>query len=402
MLTWHIITGEYPPVIGGVSGYSRLVARGLAGAGDEVHVWCPSLPAAAPADAGVAVHPELGRLSRRDLHAAARQLDRFPSPRRLLVQWVPHAFGYRSLNIAFCRWLLQRARRGDAIEIMVHEPYLAFGEGAIRWTAAAVIHRLMTMILARAASRVWVAIPEWERRWRPYALGRDLPFTWLPIPNSLPIPAPDDVRRVRARHALRGGLIVGHLGSYGVETSRALAAILPGILRQRPSVSVLLLGRNGPGLERRMASEHPDIAARVHSPGTLEADALASHVAACDLLVQPYPDGVSSRRTSAMAGLAFGVAMVTTSGHLTERLWSESGGVVLSDANDADALGAATLRLLADDGERARRAARGREVYAARFDVSRTIDTLRRDALSGHSAELAIAERPFTSRRYSE
>ena len=33
MLTWHIITGEYPPVIGGVSDYCQLVAEGLAASG---------------------------------------------------------------------------------------------------------------------------------------------------------------------------------------------------------------------------------------------------------------------------------------------------------------------------------------------------------------------------------
>ncbi len=40
-MTWHIITGEYPPAIGGVSSYTQLVAEGLAAAGDAVHVWCP-------------------------------------------------------------------------------------------------------------------------------------------------------------------------------------------------------------------------------------------------------------------------------------------------------------------------------------------------------------------------
>ena len=151
MLTWHIITGEYPPVIGGVSDYCQLVAEGLAASGDDVHVWCPPLPEM-PASNGVTVHPTLGRISRRDLRAVDRLLDRFPPPRRLLVQWVPHGFGYRSMNVGFCLWLRQRARRGDRVEIMVHEPYLAFGGGALRWTAAASVHRLMTVILARAAS----------------------------------------------------------------------------------------------------------------------------------------------------------------------------------------------------------------------------------------------------------
>ena len=46
---WNIITGEYPPQPGGVSDYTRLVAHGLADAGDEVCVYAP------PADASRAI-----------------------------------------------------------------------------------------------------------------------------------------------------------------------------------------------------------------------------------------------------------------------------------------------------------------------------------------------------------
>src|SRR5262245_10855732 len=234
MLTWHIITGEYPPQIGGVSDYSQIVAEGLAEAGDDVHVWCPPLPRVSTYN-GVTVHPALGRTSPRDLRAVDRLIDRFPNPRRLLVQWVPHAFGYRSMNVGFCLWLRRRARRGDRVEIMVHEPYLAFGERSLRWTAAASLHRVMTVILARAASRIWIAIPDWERRWRPYALGRNVPFTWLPVPSNLPIPATDDVGAVRDRFRLRDGPIVGHLGSYGTVATRALTLSLPDILQRSPN-----------------------------------------------------------------------------------------------------------------------------------------------------------------------
>ena len=41
MTRWHLVTSEYPPDIGGVSDYTAQLARALAGAGDEVHVWCP-------------------------------------------------------------------------------------------------------------------------------------------------------------------------------------------------------------------------------------------------------------------------------------------------------------------------------------------------------------------------
>jgi hypothetical protein len=40
-VTWHILTGEYPPQPGGVSDYTRQLARALVDAGDSVEVWAP-------------------------------------------------------------------------------------------------------------------------------------------------------------------------------------------------------------------------------------------------------------------------------------------------------------------------------------------------------------------------
>ena len=49
----------------------------------------------------------------------------------------------------------------------------------------------------------------------------------------------------------------------------------------------------------------------------MPADGLANeevsvHLSACDLMIQPYPDGISARRTSAMAALAHERPVVTT------------------------------------------------------------------------------------------
>src|SRR6202008_3297942 len=97
-MAWHVITCEYPPQSGGVSDYTYLAAKGLASHGDEVHVWCPTAGERAPEAPGVEVSQVLGRFSIFDLKNLGRNLDAFPGPRRLLVQWVPHGFGYKSLN----------------------------------------------------------------------------------------------------------------------------------------------------------------------------------------------------------------------------------------------------------------------------------------------------------------
>src|SRR5687768_6270824 len=118
-MDWHLITPEYPPQSGGVSDYSQLIASGLAATGETVHVWCPSSPVREANSLGVTLHPELGRISPTDLRRVGRMLDQFPAPRRLLVQWVPHGYGYRSMNLPFCLWLWGRAKlKHDRVDIM--------------------------------------------------------------------------------------------------------------------------------------------------------------------------------------------------------------------------------------------------------------------------------------------
>src|SRR5882762_6204283 len=132
-----------------------MVASGLASAGDEVHVWCPlagdiaSTGAEAKTlrrnqaidSARVAVHREFGRFTPYDLRRVGKLLDQFSAQRRLLVQWVPQGYGYRSMNLPFCLWLWQRAKlKRDRVEIMVHEPFLAFGEGSRMQDLAAAVH----------------------------------------------------------------------------------------------------------------------------------------------------------------------------------------------------------------------------------------------------------------------
>src|SRR5205085_11119201 len=93
---------------------------------------------------------------------------------------------------------------------------------------------------------------------------------------------------------------------------------------------------------------------RVRAADGLSAGDVSRHLQACDLLVQPYPDGVSTRRTSFMAALAHGRPTVTTRGPLTETLWGDCGAAVVVPAGDGPALAAAAAGLLADAPARAR------------------------------------------------
>ncbi len=379
-LSWHIITCEYPPQFGGVSDYTRTLAEGLVKAGDEVHVWAPQWEGLLlTPEKNVNVHRELGRFSRADLKRAGKLLDQFPGPRRLLVQWVPHGYGYRSMNIDFCRWLGRRARQGDRVEIMVHEPYLAFWEGSWKQNAVALIHRLMTIILLRAAAKVWISIVAWEDRLKPYAFGRSLNFDWLPPASNVEVVNnPGATRAARVRYVTPGGFLVGHFGSYDVHTTAQLHHCVPGLLQQDQANSLLLIGKGSDALRMELLREHPALSSRLHATGALPEGPLSAHLSACDLMVQPYIDGISSRRTTALAALAHGVPLVTTVGRLTDPLWIDESPAALVPVTDgASELAAKTQQLLEDRAKRSAMATSSRSFYSRYFDLNRSIEKLR-------------------------
>src|SRR5439155_12893979 len=132
--------------------------------------------------------------------------------------------------------LLFRTRaRGDELELVVHEPGLEFGEGSWRQSAVAAVHRVMTLLLLAGATRVWMSIAGWEKYLRPYALGRRIPFKWLPVPSSIPPSASvaADVATKRRRSECGGGPIVGHFGTYGRHVSELLEQMIPEMFQKK-------------------------------------------------------------------------------------------------------------------------------------------------------------------------
>jgi glycosyltransferase involved in cell wall biosynthesis len=376
---WHIITCEYPPRPGGVSGYTYLMAKGLGSAEREVHVWCPGLPGEAPEALGVEVHPTLGRFSPSDLRRTGRQLNRFPGPRRLFLQWVPQGFGYKGINLLFCLWVWYRsACHGDEIDLMVHEPFVGFTRTNWRQSGAALIQRCMMAVLLRTAARVWLSTPAWEQFLRRWEFGRQHVFQWLPIPSNIPVSSdPAAVLEIRRTYAPRQALLIGHFGTFGSSITRILRAVVPPILKQANGASLLLIGMGSRAFRLELIRDNPELDQLIHATEyILEPERLSEHISACDLLIQPYPDGVTSRRTTIMAALSHGRATVTTAGPFTESFWASSSAVEITPAADDQKFVEAVLRLLASRKQRIALGKIGLELYQREFDVPRVIGRL--------------------------
>jgi glycosyltransferase involved in cell wall biosynthesis len=240
-----------------------------------------------------------------------------------------------------------------------------------------VVTRLMAWLTVRASKHVYVSIPAWaDLVIAIFSQPRDI--TWLPIPSNIPVV--DDAEKtsdIRSRYLTTERFLIGHFGTYGQQISDMLMALLPVMLAKYEDQTVVLIGRGSDAFRHKLISNSPMLDGRVYATGAVSDAEVSQHLSACDALIQPYPDGVSSRRSSVMAGLAHGRPIVTNVGPLTEPLWAESGAVILVPVEDTPAMVEAIRRLLMGENEKKRVGTVARTLYQEKFDVRHTIAALR-------------------------
>lgn len=374
-LRWALITGEYPPRSGGVADYTAQLAAALAQAGDEVHVLAPGPEYPLR---GVEHHP-LPDWGRRGRHLATDRLGQLSRrlPIQSLIQYVPHAYSPRAMNFGFARWILR---------LRPAQPWVMFHEVAVAAHAGAGPGRRLlaraTQITARqiqtAAARSFVSIPAWGAWLQQLAPGSPASH-WLPVFSNLPATThPAAVAALRRNLAPSPQPLIACFCRLDRFTRDHLLPLLAELLRRDSARRLLLLGGDGPRLGAEIVARVPASHPRIHAPGYLPREELACHLAASDLLIQAYADGISTRRGTAMAGLALGCCLLTHAGHNTETVWRDSSAVALAPLPSLLPVAEA---LLANPERRREFAAAGRALYLERFDLARTLCTLRQAAL---------------------
>jgi len=379
-LRWVIITGEFPPDRGGVSDYSWQVSCGLAAAGDEVHVWAPRSSTAPVNEASVSLHALPRRFDLRSLNRLNKALNRLPRPYRVLVQYVPHAFGWKAMNVPFCWWLSQRR---EPVWIMFHEVcYPVSRHQPLAHNFLGIVNRLMVRLLTRRAERILITIPAWESLLPRSPILRHR-VTWLPVPSNIPtVVSAEKVADTRQHFASADKIVIGHFGTYGPAVAGLLMEILPPLLRRDCRRRALLVGKDSDRIASVLRQANPDFQGHIFATGCIEPCQIAPHLGACDCLLQPYVDGVSSRRTSLMAGLALGLPIVTNAGPLTDPVWVNTDSIVLVPSPSPARLLDAMEGLLVAPQQLAALRERAGNFYQRNFALSRTIEVLRSEFTS--------------------
>jgi glycosyltransferase involved in cell wall biosynthesis len=386
---WCVVTCEYPPIEGGVSDHTHGLVATLAAQGDVVDVWCPPVPvaddaepASAPVIPGVTVHVLPSHFGLRAVSLLRRELRALPADTRVVVQWVPTAFGWRMMNLRFALMLLRLP--GRRLDLVVHEVGWDVGRETARRALAGIVHRVMTWCAARSARRVYVTIPAWQNRLTLFgarALPPDEEATWVPVSSNVPDHA-DGQRVAELRRSLlarthQQRVLVGHFGTFGRFHMALMPHVVARILDEAQDRTFVLVGRGGEALRDYVAKERPELAARIVATGGLAAEEVSTYLAACDVLVQPYEDGASTRRGSLMAGVALGRPTIANRGRSTEELWTAERAIQLTDSHAPHAFAGAVTKLLADAALRERLSENARRAYAERFAMAHTVAALR-------------------------
>ena len=373
-----LVTGEYPPMQGGVGAFTRELAQALDRLGHEVHVVThrEARPALAnderyslqqlrePVDLGYAqLHAQARRWRWGDVARVADIVRRYDL-QIVDIQYQAAAYNMLSAAINLAPWRLKGL---STVVVTFHDlrvPYLLPKVGPLR--------RYVVRFAARQAHGVIATNQEDYGTLREWEIEEE-DIRQIPIGSNIRVHEPEemDVLMTRRRLGLRpADCLLGYFGflneSKGADTLvHALAH-----LDERFHL-VFIGGRTGASdtannqaflarLEKLIGEL--GVEERVHWTDFMPDEAVSAHMAAADVMVLPYRDGISLRRGTLMAALAHGRPVISTRPAVPIPALRHRREIWLTRPGDPEGLAAAIRTLAGDEGLRRRLATGAQEV----------------------------------------
>jgi glycosyltransferase involved in cell wall biosynthesis len=359
------VTGEYPPMPGGVGAYTHELAKALRSLGVQVTI----LTAEAACDPETAVHCggcrvlpvvrdwgwSVWRLAANLAHEARCDW--------LHVQYQTAAFGmHPAINFAPSYW----QRHGFHVAWTYHDllvPYLfpKAGKRLRTWVTERPAYTARLPIVTNEADRLRLATHSVAAACIP--IGSNIVSRHL---------SPDERTAWRSEHGYGpGDLVLGYFGFLNrSKGGLTLVKALQRVVREREDARLLMIGEQVGASDATNNAYRGEVQAliaglgleqRVQWTGNLADAEVAVALNACDVLLMPYLDGASLRRGTLMAGLANGCAIVTTTpqGPLPELV--DGRDLLYVVPEDERALANAALRIARDTALAARLRANARQ-----------------------------------------
>ncbi|MBV9818427.1 MAG: glycosyltransferase [Solirubrobacterales bacterium] len=283
----------------------------------------------------------------------------------VVLQYNPFSFGRWGFAPGLPRFLagLRRRPGRPRIAVMFHETYVDMNSPS--WVLMGGWQRGQLRAVQACADVCLCSIQPWTERLRRSGRGGRggrAPVHHLPVASNLP-----DARtaRVPARERLGADEDTIVLSCMGLRHPGRLAEHVLGAAQAigaRRRVLLFDLGPGEPG--RRPLGGDVELCAT----GFLDEREVAEHIAASDIFLAPYRDGVSTRRTTVMAALQNGVPVLGTAGHLSDDVLTRAPELTLTGPDAPEDFADAAAALADDPERRARLGAAGRALYERCFD----------------------------------
>lgn len=380
-----LISGEYPPMEGGVADFTRILAEHMVDKGACVHVL--TFTRAAPQETGtdtrgVHVHPTIASWGWRPLYGGLCRLLRRHDIDVVNIQYQAAAYDmHPAVN------LLPRLFPRLPFVVTFHDllvPYLFPKAGPLRWW--------VNVELARSSQAVIVTNE--EDRARLASDERISHLVTIPIGSNVPRRLPKDYDRDGWRRRLNipaTALVLCYFGFLNASKGGEELVETIAILREKGHDARLLMiggavGASDPTnrayLERiESMVEARNLGEYVVWTGYVPPSQVSASFESADICVLPYRDGISFRRGSLMAALVHGMPIVSTHPQVELSDLEHGKNVWLVPPRDSQALAEAVAYLAGDD-ERMQRLRCGAKALARRFDwkqiAARTLEVYHR------------------------
>ncbi len=363
-----MVTGEFPPMEGGVADYSHIIAQRLAARGVQVHVLTSGDAGPSGERDGMVVYAAMPDWSFRSAYKTFGELLEQVKPDVINIQYQTAAFGmHPAIN------LLPRRFARYPFVVTFHDllvPYL--------FPKASRLRTWVNHELARSAAAVIVTNAQ-DRFTLDSVSGIDR-LELIPIGSNITPRLPDDYDRetwrrrwgvnTRAMLLCYFGFLNESKG--GEELIDALGLALG---REVPAHLMMIGGTVGASdptnrlyLERVEALIFErGLRDNVFWTGYLPNEQVSAAFVSSDACVLPFRDGASFRRGSLMAALAHGLPVVSTTPQVPTPELVADENIVLVAPNDPAGLADAIERLWRDR-ELARRIGDGAQELSRLFD----------------------------------
>lgn len=318
-----MVTGEYPPMEGGVGAFTEQLALGLSNRGHEVHVITSKLarPAETPKVLSSVfepiehpfgwLHPRINRWRWPALAIIADVAIRYDLD-IVNLQYQAAAFDMRSPAINFLPWRLKGITQTVVTFHDLRVPYLFPKAGSLR--------KRSLIFMARQASGCIFTDPADYQEMRELT---DRPVCHIPIGSNIDAYGPNhlEIEEVREKFTLReGDFLLGYFGF--LSETKGADSLVEALAKLEDRFHLVFIGGQTGASDAQNNQEYLlglktkidglGLADRIHWTGFQPAKRVSAFLGACDLMVMPYRDGVSLRRGTLMAVLAHGRPLITT------------------------------------------------------------------------------------------